>query len=117
MSGVYPSVRGLVEQLESLADALPDDPPLEELVEYVEHRREAATALARLDLADMSAPEKRGLAARVRKILERDQALVFALFALREDVASRISSLPAARRTARGYGAGPRGGRLLRKTA
>ncbi len=117
MTGVFPSVRGLVEDLESLANALPKEPSLEQLVKYVEDRAHAAEALASLDPAGLSSAEKRGLAERLKKILDRDQALVFALFARKEDVGARISSLPAARRTAKGYGTPRSGSRVLRKVA
>ncbi|MBX7191910.1 MAG: flagellar protein FliT [Sandaracinaceae bacterium] len=117
MSGVFPSVRGLVEELESLANALPKEPSLDQLVQYVEDRAHAAEALASLDPIGLSATEKRGLAERLKKILDRDQALVVALFARKEDLAARISSLPAARRTAKGYGTPRAGTRMLRKVA
>lgn len=117
MSAVLVSLRGLVERLEAIADALPEQPTLEQLVLYVEERAEAAAVLATLDPSSLAAGEKRGLAQRLRKILDRDQALVFALFALKDDVAARLSTMPAARKTARGYGAGREGARVLRKTA
>ena len=117
MSGVFRSVRGLVEELESLAGGLPAEPSLDELVAYVEARTEAAEALAHLDPTGLSTSEKRGLRERVSAILARDQALVMALFALREDVGARISALPTARRTVKGYTNPRSGSRLFRKVA
>jgi hypothetical protein len=114
MSGVFLSLRGLVEKLEGLAAELPEEPSLEDLARYVEARADAAETLSRLDPAGLTASEKRGLSTRLRKVLERDQALVFALFALREDVGKRLSELPTARRAVRGYGDASVGGRLLR---
>lgn len=117
MTGVFRSVRGLVEDLEALAGHLPEQPSLDELVAYVEARREPAEALSKLDPKGLSSAEKRDLRERVQKILARDQALVMALFALKEDVAARISSLPAARRTVKGYSSARSGSRLLRRVA
>lgn len=117
MTGVVRSVRGLVDDLETLADGLPADPSLDELVAYVEARKDAAEALARLDPKGLSSAEKRGLGERVSAILVRDHALVMALFALREDLGARISTLPAVRRTARGYSSSRAGSRLFRRVA
>jgi len=117
MTGVFCSVRGLVEELEGLADGLPAEPSLDELVAYVEARQQAAEALSRLDPSGLSGTEKRDLRERVGRILNRDQALVMALFALKEDLGARISALPAARRTVKGYATSRTGSRMLRKVA
>jgi hypothetical protein len=97
------SARSLVEELERLADELPEDPALEELELYVESRGEIAGALSRLDLTGLSSEEKRELGGRVQAVLSRDQALVTALFA--------------ARRTVKGYASAATGSRMLRTTA
>ena len=117
MSATLVSLRGLVERLEGIATALPKEPTLEQLIAYVEERKDAAETLASLDPSGLAAGDKRALSQRLRKILERDQALVFALFALRDDVGARLSLLPTARKAVRGYGAPEGGSRVLRKTA
>jgi hypothetical protein len=111
------SARSLVEELERLADELPEDPALEELELYVESRKEVAKALTRLNPTGLSSEEKRELGGRVQAVLSRDQALVTALFAVKDELAARIAALPAARRTVKGYASAATGSRMLRTTA
>ncbi len=93
------TVRSLSSGIESLLERLGADPAVvgeEGLARVLDHPDSTALwsaikALSKLDPKGLSSAEKRDLRERVQKILARDQALVMALFALKEDVAARIS--------------------------
>ncbi len=111
------SLAGLIEKLEALATELPEEPSLENLASYVEARRPFAEALAGLEVEELTSGEKRSLSTRLRKVLERDQALVTALFSLKEDVSRRLRVAASARTAARGYGSPEETARVMRKIA
>lgn len=113
----YVSLSGLIERLEALATELPEEPSLDNLASYVEARKPFAEALAGLDVEALTSGEKRSLSTRLRKVLERDQALVTALFALRDDVSRQLRMVANARTAARGYGSPGEPARVMRKTA
>lgn len=116
-SGTFVSLAAVVDQLESMADALPEDASLDALASYVEIRAPLADTLASIDVGPLSVGEKRSLAGRLRRVLDRDQALVTALFARREDVGTQLRAAHRARTAARGYGGRGEAARVLRKTA
>lgn len=99
-SGVHSSLSALVDSLEAGLSGLPTEPTLEDFVTLEEGRRDAAAQLAELDPSTLNATEKRALAARLRKVLERDQGLILALFARRDDVAAELQRVAHARRVA-----------------
>lgn len=116
-SGTFVSLSALVERLEAMADGLPEDASLEALAGYVEARAPLAETLATIDVAELEAGEKRALATRLKRVLDRDQALVTAMFARREDVSAQLRAVHRAKIAARGYRSPSEPARVLRKTA
>lgn len=117
MSGVLVSLRGLIERLEALADQLPETPSVEALAAYAIARGPLAEQIAGIDPAELSAGDRRSLSERLARVLERDQALVLALFARREDVAGQLRVAQEARAALRGYAGPDPTARVFRKTA
>ena len=101
-AGADERLESLVARLEHACAALPPAPTLEDLGRFVETRHEPAALLAELDPGSLDARVRRSLAARVRRVLERDQALVLALFARRADVAAELKDIASARRATTG---------------
>ena len=103
-SGIQTSLHALVEALEAAAARLPAEPTIDDFTRLVEERREPAEALgamlATIDPSTLEVPERRALAARLRRVLEKDQMLTAALFARRDDVAAELSRIAHARRAA-----------------
>jgi len=116
-SGTFVSLTGVLTKLEEMADTLPSVPSLEALATYVNDRAPLAETLASIDPQTLETSERRSLAARLTRVLERDQALVTALFARRDDVGAQLRAMHAARIAARGYSGTGNGSRVLRKTA
>lgn len=117
MSGAVVSLRALIERLEALADALPESPSIEALAQYATDRGPVAEQIAGIDPVDLSDGEKSSLSARLARVLERDQALVLALFARREDVAGQLRVVQEARTAMRGYSGPSETAQVFRKTA
>lgn len=116
-SGTFVSLAGAIARLEAMAEQLPSEPSLEALTAYVSDRAPLAETLASFDPRELKQGERRSLATRLARVLERDQALVTALFARREDVGAQLRAVQAARAGARGYAGRSDGSRVLRKTA
>jgi hypothetical protein len=116
-SGTFVSLAGVLTRLEAMADELPSEPSLEALAAYVSGRAPLAETLSSFDPQELKTGERRSLATRLARVLERDQALVTALFARRENVGAQLKAVHDARVAARGYGGRSEGTRVLRKTA
>lgn len=94
------TLRALLDRLEAASAALPDAPTLDDVSRFLETRREPAAQLSQLTASPLGPGARRALAARVRRILERDEALVLDLVAQRADVAAELRCVAEARRTA-----------------